>query len=295
MPPGSVKRLRVLEGVPLEVEQTDASLPESEGVGGSPAGSAPAGYLRPTVHGIPPLVERRILGEIAVRKDGSFNIEVPANTPIELQILDAEGLALRSCGWIWVKDFARQGCVGCHEDPELVPENWFVEALGRPSIPLVLPPGRRRTVDFRRDVMPILANKCAPCHGQGDKPIYLDGDLGLVPGPDGTARFNRTYENLLVPRVAADPERPWGKYVHAGRARTSPLAWHIFGRNTSRPWDGSAAQGPVKPMPPAGAEPLTDHQKRTIAEWIDLGALWEGIPGADRFPGKRNNLAGEKR
>ena len=77
-----------------------------------------------------PIAVRRgvgILGEVPVEEDGSFNVEIPANTPIELQILDADGMALRSCGWIWAKNHEPRGCIGCHEDNELTPENRFVE------------------------------------------------------------------------------------------------------------------------------------------------------------------------
>ena len=102
--PGTVKRFRVLEGIPL----ADV-----------------------TPNGIPQLVQRRILGEIDIEKDGSFNIEIPANIPVELQTLDADGMALRSCGWIWAKNHEPRGCIGCHEDGELTPENVFVDAVKR--------------------------------------------------------------------------------------------------------------------------------------------------------------------
>jgi hypothetical protein len=205
---------------------------------------------------------------------------VPANTPIELQILDAEGMALRSCGWIWAKNREPRGCIGCHEDRELTPENRLVDAMNRSSVSLTLPPERRRSVDFRRDVMRILAAKCAPCHGErGETPIHLSGELTLVRGPNGNAHFNRDYESLLAPSEGGRSETPWGKYVHPGRARTSPLIWNLFGRNTSRRWDTIEIERPVKRMPPAGAQPLSDEEKRTLVEWIDLGALWDGIPG----------------
>ncbi len=288
MPPGSVKRLRVLEGVPLKTGESDAYLPAEEVDASSrQAARGDVPFIRhpgSTVHGIPPLVRRRLLGEIAIEADGSFNLAVPANTPIELQLVDADGMALRSCGWIWAKNREPRGCVGCHEDGELVPENVFVDALARPSTSLTLPPALRRSVDFRRDVSPILAAKCAPCHGQKDEtPLVLDGDPTPVPGPHGIARFSRDYENLLAPPAVDDRASPWGKYVHPGRARTSPLVWRLFGRSTSRPWDAAAAAGPVKPMPPAGAEPLTDDQRRVLIEWIDFGASWSGIRTDDRL------------
>jgi hypothetical protein len=293
MPPGSIKRLRVLEGVPLKTGQPSAYVCAAETSGGSASQTAYARYPGSSVHGIPPLVQRRILGEIPVEEDGSFNIQVPANTPIELQILDADGMALRSCGWIWARNHEPRGCIGCHEDPELVPENAFVDAMRRSSMHLCLPPQRRRTVDFRRDVMPILTSKCAPCHGRRKTPLYLDGSLALVPGPDGNAYFNRTYENLLARRDAGHGPIPLGRYVHPGQARTSPLVWQVFGRNTSRLGDAAVALSPVKQMPPAGSDPLSADQKRTIVEWIDLGALWDGIPGPDRLPGKKSTLTGE--
>ncbi len=324
MPPGSVKRLRVLEGIPLgageagDLLASDAarlrsrrqtaphpwkgtvpfSLRENQDspqvtllqvLGG---GRTPARYPGSSANGIPPLVQRRILGEIPVEEDGSFNIEVPANTPIELQILDADGMALRSCGWIWAKNREPRGCIGCHEDRELVPENWFVGALSRPSIPLCLPPQRRRTVDFRRDVMPIIAEKCAPCHGKSETPLRLDGDPALAAGPGGRAWFNRAYQNLLAPADSADPRTTLGKHVHPGRARTSPLIWRILGRNTSRPWDADGG-GEVRQMPPPERGILTADEKRTLIEWIDMGALWDGIPGADNWPGSNIAASGE--
>jgi hypothetical protein len=259
LPRGSVKRLRVLEGIPLQA-------------GG--AGS----------HGIPAVSQRRILGEVPVAADGSFNIEVPANTPIELQILDDKGMALRRCGWIWAKNHEPRGCIGCHEDGELTPENIMVEALTRPSVKLTLPSERRRTVDLRRDVMPILAAKCADCHTEWDSPVRLTRDLSPVSGEGRSGRFNLSYESLLQ-----GAKNGKGRYIHAGGARTSPLIWSLYGRNTSRPWDGSAGAGEViEKMPPDGSEALTDEEKQTFVEWVDLGALWDGLPEPAHPPAPKN-------
>jgi len=70
-----------------------------------------------------PFVQRRLVGEAPVEADGSFNVEVPADVPLLLQTLDERGLALATCGWFWVKPREKRGCIGCHEDPERVPEN----------------------------------------------------------------------------------------------------------------------------------------------------------------------------
>jgi hypothetical protein len=263
MSPGMVRGLRVIEGVPVSADDPGADSDESSTRGfGGPV----------SVHGMAPIVQKRLLGQVPVEADGSFHIEIPADVPVELQTLDAHGMALRSCGWIWAKHREPRGCIGCHEDPELTPENRFVLAMQRPGMKLTLPPDKRRAVDFRRHVMPIIERKCVSCH---------DGENG---GPDLRAErcgdFNRAYESLLagLGRPAPDDRPAVGKYVHPGQARTSPLIWRLFGRNTSRPWDVTYNPGPTFPThPPAEAEQLTDDERLTFIEWIDLGAHWDGI------------------
>ena len=212
--PGLAKRVRVIEGMP-RLREAD---------------------------GFPPPA-RRVLGEIPIEEDGSFNVRVPANIPIQLQLIDEDGLALRSCEWIWVKNKEPRGCIGCHEDGELTPENRMVNAVTKPSVRLTLLPERRRLVTFEQDIRPIFRTKCATetCHGGS-------GSVGL--------------ESLAEVRAHVGPA-----------ARTSPLVWHLFGRNTLRPWDHPLPGiGTVERMPPEGGVPLTDLERRLILEWIDLGA-----------------------
>jgi hypothetical protein len=176
----------------------------------------------------------RILGEMAIEDDGSFQVEVPANTPFKVQVLDSDGLALRTSEWIWIKNKENRGCIGCHEDPELTPENRLAKALTHPGAQLTLAPEQRRTIDYGRDIRPLLDKKCAngSCHASG-----------------------------------------LAKYIKPGEARNSPLVWSLYGRVTSRPWDKVAPRSKVKVMPPAGHGTLTDEERRTIVEWIDLGAV----------------------
>jgi hypothetical protein len=276
LPAGTVKRIRVLEGVPRTVQAGGAAEDSASG----PSSSGPCGSA---LHGWPPIAQRRLLGETEIQPDGSFQISIPANTPIQLQTLDENGVALRTCGWIWSKNLEPRGCIGCHEDGESTPENAFVDGLKRPAVALTLPPERRRTVDFRRDIMPILEKKCVACHAQDGDPPRLDGGLEPLPDQGG---LNRAYVNLLAVRDASVAHTDNGLYVHPGRARTSPLIWHLFGRNTSRPWDGDpVTRQAAKPIPPGKVPPLTPLESRLLVEWVDWGALWDGIPGADEFSG----------
>lgn len=64
------------------------------------------------------------LGIVQVEEDGSFYLKVLADTPFQIRTLDENGGVVSGpCDWLWLRPNERRGCVGCHEDPELVPEN----------------------------------------------------------------------------------------------------------------------------------------------------------------------------
>jgi hypothetical protein len=65
-----------------------------------------------------------IVGEVPLEADGSFYIELLADTPVRIETLDEDGSTVRGpSAWIWVRPGERRGCIGCHEDRELAPEN----------------------------------------------------------------------------------------------------------------------------------------------------------------------------
>lgn len=78
-----------------------------------------------------------ILGEAVVQPDGSFLIEVPADTPLRLTLVGADGrdLASHDAG-VWVRPKENRGCVGCHEPPDLAPENRRPRAVDQDPVRL---------------------------------------------------------------------------------------------------------------------------------------------------------------
>ena len=55
--------------------------------------------------------------------------------PVRHQTLDENGKILFGpSDWIWLRPFERRGCVGCHEDPELVPENFVPLSVKKPPV-----------------------------------------------------------------------------------------------------------------------------------------------------------------
>ncbi|MEW6705966.1 MAG: hypothetical protein AB1430_14070 [Pseudomonadota bacterium] len=58
---------------------------------------------------------QQILGYAPIEPDGSFKIEVPADTPIGLAVVDSQGRAFQThTNWIQVRPGERRTCDGCH-------------------------------------------------------------------------------------------------------------------------------------------------------------------------------------
>ena len=59
--------------------------------------------------------QQQILGYAPVEPDGSFKLQVPADVPLALAIIDAKGRALQThLNWIQVRPGERRTCDGCH-------------------------------------------------------------------------------------------------------------------------------------------------------------------------------------
>lgn len=62
------------------------------------------------------------LGTVPLAADGSFAVEVPADTPIAFQAVDGEGRSeLNEMSWIFVRPGETRGCVGCHQPRQTAP------------------------------------------------------------------------------------------------------------------------------------------------------------------------------
>ncbi len=77
-------------------------------------------------------------GVVDVEEDGSFYLKVIADTPFRIKTIDDNGnLISGPCSWLWLRPNERRGCVGCHEDPELVPRNLLSIAVTKD--PVIIP------------------------------------------------------------------------------------------------------------------------------------------------------------
>jgi hypothetical protein len=79
-----------------------------------------------------------MIGETEVEDDGSFYLELTADQPIRFQTLNESGEVLNGpSSWMWVRPNERRGCVGCHEDREIAPDNVVPLAIEKAPVAMI--------------------------------------------------------------------------------------------------------------------------------------------------------------
>jgi hypothetical protein len=80
-----------------------------------------------------------LLGSSSVEADGSFYVQVPADKPLQIELLDRQGKTVRrEQGWWWMRKGEQRICVGCHAGPERAPENAVPQVLVKSVKPVVM-------------------------------------------------------------------------------------------------------------------------------------------------------------
>lgn len=78
----------------------------------------------------------RLLGTAPVERDGSFFIQVPAEKPLQIELLNIAGKTVqREAGFFWMRRGEQRACVGCHAGPETSPENAVPMTLLKSTTP----------------------------------------------------------------------------------------------------------------------------------------------------------------
>jgi formylglycine-generating enzyme required for sulfatase activity len=107
----------------------------------------------------------RILGTVPVNEDGSASFRVPANRPLAVQPLDAEGKALQVMrSWFTAMPGESVSCVGCHEAQNSAVTPHATLAASKPPVPIEEWYGPARGFSFEREVQPVLDRHCVGCH-----------------------------------------------------------------------------------------------------------------------------------
>lgn len=196
---------------------------------------------------------KRVLGTARVESDGSACFQIPANTPVSLQPLDADGNALQLMrSWLVGMPGERVSCSGCHEDrrASLPPQRSIAET--RHSEPLKPWLGPARPFAFTHEIYPVLERHCVGCHS--DKQAV---------GP----RSKPCFEN---PKTAYDTLHPYVRRagIEGDMALLNPMEYHT---STSRLFQMLEKGHHGVTLASMGGEACG-----SLACWIDLNAPFAG-------------------
>ncbi|MFI3331153.1 MAG: SUMF1/EgtB/PvdO family nonheme iron enzyme [Rikenellaceae bacterium] len=213
---------------------------------------------------------KRQLGTVPVNEDGSVMFIAPANTPISIQPIDQDGVAVQWMrSWVVGQPNEVVSCVGCHEDQNHIAMPKRVTASMNPAVPLATPEGGIRSFTFDLEMQPILDRACIACHnGEEGKPF------SLKTGKKDQLGFGPAYMNLM-PYV----RRQGGE---GDMAVLNPYEYHPNTSELIRMLEKGHYN--VK---------LTDEELRRIYAWIDHNAPDKGNFDQNqpkRMPYDRNPL-----
>ncbi len=94
--------------------------------------SPEAGFSLPLADRIEIMGVDSSLGMVKVENDGSVYLKVAADIPFRIRTLDAKGSVVNGPGgWYYLRPNERRGCIGCHEDREMVPANRYAVAVSK--------------------------------------------------------------------------------------------------------------------------------------------------------------------
>ena len=194
---------------------------------------------------------KRILGTVPVEEDGSAYFEVPANTFVYFQALDAEGKMVQSMrSGTYVQPGERYGCVGCHESRvgEVPPVAERPLAMRRAPSKMNGWHGPARLFSYQKEVQGVFTKHCAACHDYGGKAagkLNLSGDRG--------AFFCTSYVDLWA----------LGFVTCAGGGRAEIYPAYSWGSHASRL---------TKKLYGHGKCALSAEERERVITWMDINA-----------------------
>lgn len=200
---------------------------------------------------------KRMLGTVPVEEDGSVIFKIPANTPVSIQPLDKDGVAVQWMrSWLTGQPGEIVSCVGCHEDQNQVVIPKRVIASQKAPHALTPPEGGTRSFTFDLEIQPILDRACIACHNGEGKAFDLRG------GKKDKKGYGTSYLNLHP-------------YVHrqGGEGDMVVLNPYEYHPNTSE-LVRLLKKGHYNVR-------LTDAEWRKIYNWIDYNAPDKGYFNAN--------------
>ena len=294
---GAIKELRV---VALEFRAAGVGSNRNSGEAGGALVSTPISYPNGTWD------VKKILGTTKVHADGSAMFEVPANTPVYFQAINAKGEVVQTMrSWSTLMPGETFGCVGCHEDKLSVPMKRKATMALKAGVQKLKPfHGPARGFSFIKEIQPILDKHCIKCHKlepKQPKPagkrlaFSLKGNTPKRRGSGGR-NWSMSYNNLLSRR--GKNSKPLVNWI-TSQSRPNMLPPYHKGSATS-PMIALLRKG-------HGKTKLSKEDMDKLCAWIDLGVpfcgdymeanSWDkrGMAKYLRYQRKREGIATEIR
>ena len=286
-PDRTFRYVRILAQEPPNKEQ-------SRPVSSASANSDP--FATPVSMGVH--ARKRIVTEVPLEPDGTFYAQVPTEVPLIVQGLNHRKMALHSMNrWFYLQPGEKLTfsiprkifpnlCTGCHGSltgnshhalgpPDVVSSasrvmaTWdFATKRRLPAYNAGQTESDYMAIDFRRDVQPILDQRCVSCHdGSGPKAAGLD--LRGTP----TKHYTVAYETLHALRDPASGNHADKRFINEREAMAveSYLIEKLLGRELDAPQQLNTVGAP---HPVQGG--VTEEEMLTLIRWIDLGATFVG-------------------
>jgi len=255
IPPGSIKAIRVNKII------------------GQPTARHPARSMANNE------ITKGILGYVPVEKDGSVMFRAPAGVPLQLQVLDENGMAVMTMRTlVYLHPGEVQSCVGCHEPRNVAaPQVPYPAARVPKDIRPAAGPSYEGGFRFVCTVQPVLDRHCIRCHGLG----RTDGKLSLLGTP---SRYNVAYESIhrragmieLAQRNRETDVTTIGQYFsHGGKLAKMLLAGHPDSKGKAR-------------------VTLDKESFQRIVDWLDVNSQFYGDYSYNRVEQRRVSSEGEK-
>jgi len=227
---------------------------------------------------VPNDLPKKVLGTVPIDEDGAATFKVPANTALQVQTLDENGMAILTLkSQFYLQPGERVSCVGCHEPVGTSADMRILAKKSRMKPMELEPPAGPQYAggtSFARTVQPVLDRYCITCHGL-DK---TEKDVNLM-----HVKGRRGYPQSLEAIVSRGDHRVGDKGYMNGRYKGTDVTYNI-----SHPRKFFAYSNKVAHMLANGEKnhpKLIDIDRESymrIIEWLDLNGQCYG----DLFPNR---------
>ncbi len=216
-------------------------------------------------------IATQIVGEAPIHEDGSFFAEVPADTPIQFQLIRNNTAIVKHKPWVQVARGETMRCVGCHANHSQPAKIQTLAARQAPA--QQVDTKKVKQFYFKTDIQPYFNAKCVVCHdsAKAGGAAGRNRQLSLT-GRETPADVSEAYQSL----AGMDMDSMSGTYVQTQNSLQSPLLHWLTGKDANGNDFPTPADSVNHPAMSTADEIIM------LRKWIDTGATYRQTDTHDR-------------